>query len=72
MSEEKNTSVVRGFYGMLLGGQGETAIQKCTTPDFVWANPLPEAIPYGGTFRGPEGAARYLELIFGTLDLGKR
>ena len=69
MSEEKNASVVRDFYAMLLGGEAETALQKYVTPDFVWANPLPEAIPYGGTFRGLEGAGRYLELVFGTLDL---
>ena len=69
MSEEKNAAVVKDFYGLLLSGQAETAIQKYLTPDFVWANPLPHAIPYGGTFQGAEGAGRYLELIFGTLDL---
>ncbi|MDJ0849714.1 MAG: nuclear transport factor 2 family protein [Myxococcota bacterium] len=69
MSAKENASLVKEFYGLVLGGQAEAAIQKYTTPDFVWANPLPEGIPYGGTFEGPEGAARYLELIFATLDL---
>ncbi len=69
MSEEKNASVVKEFYGRVLAGQADTALQEYTTPDFVWANPLPEGIPYGGTFAGREGAARYLELIFATLDL---
>ncbi len=69
MIEEKNATVVKDFYGLVLGGQAETAIRKYTTPDFVWANPVPDAIPYGGTFEGPEGASRYLELVFATLDL---
>jgi ketosteroid isomerase-like protein len=69
MSEEKNAAAVKDFYSLVLGGQAETAIRKYLTPDFVWENPLPEPIPFGGTFEGPDAAARYLELIFGTLDL---
>lgn len=69
MSEQKNAAVVKDFYAMLLGGQAEAAIQEYTTADLVWDNPLPGGIPYGGTFEGREGAGRYLELVFGTLDL---
>ncbi len=69
MSEERNAATVTKFYELVLGGEAERALGEHATADFVWENPLPEAIPYGGRFEGPEGAARYLELIFGTLDL---
>jgi limonene-1,2-epoxide hydrolase len=36
---------VTDFYGLILGGQADTAIQRHMTPDFVWENPLPEPIP---------------------------
>jgi ketosteroid isomerase-like protein len=69
MSEEKNAAIVKEFYARVLAGEVEQVIQQQLTADFVWENPLPEPVPYGGTFEGRDGAARYLERIFETLDL---
>jgi ketosteroid isomerase-like protein len=68
-TEEANGAAVRAFYGRLLGGDAEQAMQECLAPDFAWENPLPPSIPFAGTFCGTAGAARYLELIFTYLEI---
>lgn len=67
--EETNIAAVRTFYGRVLGGDAEGALREGLASEFVWENPLPPPIPFAGDFRGPEGAARYLALIFTHLDL---
>ncbi len=69
MSAEQNAAIVQDFYALVLAGEVETAAAKYLSPDFAWDNPLPDGIPYGGKFEGPDGAGRYLALIFETLDL---
>ena len=60
--------LVKKFYDCILAGETERAIEEHLADAFVWENPLPEGIPYGGTFPGKDGAARYLGLIFDTLE----
>jgi ketosteroid isomerase-like protein len=69
MSEERNTELTRAFYDGVLGGKVEEAIAECMAPDVVWENPLPEPIPFGGTFQGVEGVRRYLGLVFDQLQI---
>ena len=69
MSQQNNEATTRAFYERVLAGDAEGAIAELMTPDVVWDNPLPDPIPYGGSFEGAAGAGRYLGLIFGTLDI---
>jgi len=62
-------TIVRAFYGRVLGGDVEAALREDLTEDFVWENPLPAAVPFAGAFAGATGAARYIESIFAHLDL---
>jgi ketosteroid isomerase-like protein len=61
--------VARAFYEQVLAGEIEAAIARHVADDFVWENPLPEPIPFGGRFEGPAGAAKYLELIFSSVEM---
>ncbi len=69
MTERDNEAITRAFYNRVLSGDAEGAIGELMTPDVVWDNPLPDAIPYGGCFEGAQEAGRYLGLIFETLEI---
>lgn len=45
------------------------AIQDFLAPDFVWENPLPEAIPFGGIYQGVEGLGRYLGELVSAIEM---
>jgi len=47
------------FYTLLVS-DFEAAKEKYIADDFVWENPLPEVIPFGGTYNGADGLLRYL------------
>jgi ketosteroid isomerase-like protein len=56
-----NEDVVKGFlYG------GDTGLFAA---DGKLVNLLPEELPFGGTWVGPEGAARYIEVMRGVLRI---
>ena len=52
-------ALTREFYDLLLS-DFEAAVGKFIADDFVWENPLPEIVPFGGIYHGAEGLGRYL------------
>jgi ketosteroid isomerase-like protein len=56
-------ALTREFYELLLG-DFQAAADKYLAEDVAWENPLPDCIPFGGTYRGIAGLAEYL----GALD----
>jgi len=62
-------TIVSDFFELVMAGKAPEAIERFLTSDFVWDNPLPEGIPFGGRFEGHAGAAAYLELIFKTIEM---
>ncbi len=71
MSADKHVALVKDFYKQLLSGNLEDILTHFLAPDVVWENPLPESIPFGGTFQGHEGVRRYMGLIFEHLDINE-
>lgn len=69
MGSSGPADVVSGFLGGVLAGQVDEAIERYIAPDLVLENPLPEGIPFGGRYEGPEGVARYLQLLFDTIEM---
>ncbi len=58
MSEENTATVVRAFLEGILSGQVEQAISNYFASDGVVENPLPEPIPFGGIYHGPDGVRK--------------
>ncbi len=71
MSTDKHVALVKDFYQQLLSGNLEDVLTHFLAPDVVWENPLPEPIPFGGTFQGSAGVHRYMGLISYLLGLGR-
>ncbi len=69
MSEENTATVVRAFLEGILSGQVEQAISNYFASDGVVENPLPEPIPFGGIYHGPDGVRQYMARIAETLDI---
>ncbi|MGH8611731.1 MAG: nuclear transport factor 2 family protein [Gammaproteobacteria bacterium] len=69
MSEQDNRQIVKDFYSQILLGNVEEVLTRFLAPDIVWENPLPEPIPFGGTFHGRDGVRRYLEMIFAHVEI---
>ena len=59
MNAEGNMQRVQGFYELLLSNF-EEARKRYIADDFVWENPLPEIVPFGGRYEGSDGLLRYL------------
>jgi ketosteroid isomerase-like protein len=47
----------------------EEALERFVAPDAVLENPLPEPIPFGGRFDGPEGFGAYLQGVFQAIEM---
>jgi ketosteroid isomerase-like protein len=56
------------FYEALVTDPGR-AIQDYLAPEFVWENPLPAGIPFGGAYQGVEGLGRYLGELLSAIDM---
>jgi hypothetical protein len=56
------------FYHLLLT-DFPTAVDKYVTEDTIWENPLPDIIPFGGIYKGPDGLGQYLQMISSELDM---
>ncbi|MGI9328263.1 MAG: nuclear transport factor 2 family protein [Pseudomonadales bacterium] len=56
------------FYDLLLT-DFPAAVEKYITQDTIWENPLPEIIPFGGVYQGPEGLGQYLQMIMAELEM---
>lgn len=69
MSQRDSAETVSDFLDLVLSGQGAEAIERYVATDLVLENPLPPAIPFGGRFEGPAGAARYLESLGATIEI---
>jgi len=50
------------FYA-LASTSPQEAIDKYIGDDFQWINPLPNFIPFGGTYRGADGLFKYFTLL---------
>ena len=51
-------ALTREFYDLLLS-DFEGAVEKFLADGFVWENPLPECVPFGGVYHGAEGLGAY-------------
>ena len=56
------------FYDLLLT-DFPTALEKYVTQDTIWENPLPEVIPFGGIYKGPQALGRYMQMITTELEM---
>jgi ketosteroid isomerase-like protein len=56
------------FYDLLLT-DSPAAMKKYVTEDTIWENPMPEIIPFGGVYKGPQGLGTYLQMIMAELDM---
>ena len=61
-------ALTRSFYELLLT-DFEAAVAGHLAPDFRWENPLPASIPFGGTYEGADGLARYLTELTAAIDM---
>lgn len=51
-------ALTREFYE-LLASDFKGAVSRFLADGFVWENPLPECVPFGGVYHGPEGLGAY-------------
>lgn len=56
------------FYVLLLS-DFEAAKTKYMTEDFVWENPLPDSVPFGGLYKGPQELLRYLGELNAAIEM---
>lgn len=54
---------VTSFYELFAAGKIPELLERFVAEDAVLENPLPEPIPFGGTFEGRAGFAEYLGRI---------
>ncbi len=59
----------KAFYASVLTNP-EVAVGEHLSEDFRLENPLPDGIPFGGTYEGREGMLRYLGEIAAAIDMG--
>lgn len=59
MNQADNVKRVTEFYHVLLNDFPRAAAELIAE-DIEWVNPLPDSIPFGGTYRGIDGLGRYL------------
>ena len=69
MTGASHEAMTRAFLDLILAGKIVEATENFLTPDFVWDNPLPAGIPFGGRFDGRAGAVDYLGLIFDNIEM---
>ena len=68
MNEYDYVQRTRDFYALLLSDIA-AASEKYLADDFEWENPLPDLIPFGGTYAGAEGLLRYLTAIDAAIEM---
>ena len=56
------------FYALLLS-DFPTAVSKYLADGFVWENPLPETIPFGGIYTGADGLASYFVALTTAIEM---
>ena len=60
--------LTRDFYKLLVT-DFRSAAQRYISEDTVWENPLPPSIPFGGTYKGTDGLARYLGALVDAIEM---
>ena len=68
MNEYDYVQRTRDFYALLLSDIA-AASEEYLADDFEWENPLPDLIPFGGTYSGAEGLLRYLTEIDAAIEM---
>ena len=68
MSTTDYASLTQEFYALLLS-DFETAVGRFLADDFVWENPLPDLIPFGGSYDGAAGLLQYLGQINDAIEM---
>ena len=68
MSEYDYVQRTRDFYALLLSDIA-AASEEYLADDFEWENPLPDLVPFGGTYAGAEGLLRYLTAIDAAIEM---
>ena len=63
-----NQQIVENLYKAFMSGQIQAILDSCH-PDTVWSNAYPTTLPFGGEFRGHEGALRFLGAISSALEV---
>ena len=56
------------FYS-LLGSDFKLVCEEYLADDFVWENPLPDSIPFGGSYSGAEGLRRYFTELNAAIEM---
>ena len=56
------------FYALLLSDFA-AATEQFLADDFVWENPLPEIVPFGGIYHGAEGLLAYLQGLAAAIEM---
>ena len=59
----------KAFYGLALSDP-QRAANECLAEGFVLENYLPEHLPFGGRYDGPDGFLRYLGELAEAIDMG--
>ncbi len=68
MSSNDLAAKAQEFYELLLT-DFPAAAEKYLADGFVWENPLPAVIPFGGTYVGAEGLAQYLTELNDAIEM---
>jgi len=58
MNDVRHIELTKEFYALLLSDFG-AACRRFLAVDFVWENPLPDVVPFGGRYSGAKGLAAY-------------
>ena len=67
MSQSQKEKVL-AFYDLAMSSPRE-AFEKFAAEDFQWINPLPENIPFGGTYHGMKGLFKYLTELDAAIEM---
>lgn len=60
--------LTREFYHLLLN-DFDAAATRFIADDFVWENPLPACVPFGGVYHGVEGLGTYLTGLLAAIQM---
>lgn len=61
-------ALTKEFYDLLLS-DFDAAVKNFLADEFVWENPLPECVPFGGVYHGAEGLGTYLTGLSAAIEM---
>lgn len=68
MSNTENAQRAEEFYTLLMT-DFEAATKKYIADGFIWENPLPDSIPFGGRYEGVDGLMTYLGALDAAIEM---